>query len=848
MDARRDRAVPPERLRGQIDPETLGRFESTDDLLDGLDPMTAGLAFQPRVREALALALAVRDPYFNVYAAGETGLRKRAAILAVLEDEARRRETPPDWCYVFDFRDPARPRALPLPPGEGRAFARQMAHTVETLRRDIPRALDTEAYRNARQALSDEVMHRRQEIFEGLEAEAHRRGLSVEMTPGGIVMAPLDSAGEPLSAKAFEKLPDDAKQRFEAEGRGLRSHIEKQMRAIRAIEREGKARREALDRETAFLAAGEILEGLRERYPDQPRILRYVDQVQDDVAEHLDDIRAEERGGETSPMLAALEGRSTPFDRYRVNVLVDRSEEEGAPVVYEAFPTYVNLTGRIERRVAFGNLVADFTLLRAGALHRANGGFLVLFVDDLLRQPGAWDAVKRSLKAREIIMEDLPAMFGFSVAQALGPEPIPMNARVVLVGSPILHQILYALDPDFRKLFQIRADFDDRIEVEGNTEAFAAALARLCRDEETAPLDRGGVARMAEHAMRVAEDQRKLTTRLSLLAQLLHEADRIRREAGADHIGSAHVRAAETARRYRNGLPAERLQDLVRRGVLLVRTEGRVAGQINGLALSFIGEATLGRPVRISAAVSPGQGDVADLERRSELGGRIHTKAVMILSGYLASRYAADIPLAIAAQLTFEQSYAEIEGDSASLAETLALLSAIGRFPLEQGIAVTGSVSHAGDVQPVGGVSDKIEGYYDVCAALGLTGAQGVIVPTSNLDHLHLRDDVVDAVREGRFHVWSVSRVDEALEILSGLPAGVADAEGRFAAETANGRVQARLVRFARLAPHALPRADGARGNGHPARPGPETPHEPPPEPDVPPGGPPPPPRGGVTR
>ncbi len=845
MNLHSDRTVPAERLRGHVEPGSFGDFESTTELLDGLDPMAAGLSFQPRVRQAIKLALNVKERGFNVFATGEAGLRKSQSILAVLEGEARHRESPKDWCYVFNFRDPDRPRALSLPPGEGRELAKRMERFIEELREEIPRALESDDYRQRRQNVADGIHKRRQEILDEIKEEGRQKGFTVEIGPAGLMVAPLDDQGEPLTPKAFEALSDEHKQSFEQRSRELRSSIERRMRLLQATEREGRDHVETLDRETVFLAAGQALEELREHYRENSGVLDHLAGVQDDIAARLHELRSPEESMEMPPLMALLQGRTAPYERYRVNVLVDRSNEAGAPVVFEGFPTYVNLAGRIERKVEFGNLVTDFMLLRSGSLHRANGGFLVVFVEDLLKQPGAWDGVKRCLRAGELLMEDLPSMLGLSVAQALKPEPIPLNVRVVLIGTPLLYHLLYVLDPEFRKLFQVRADFDDRMDSRDNTKAFALALARLARDEGTAPLNRGGVARMAEHAMRVAENQHKFTTRFSVLAQVLHEANRIRHDKGDDLIGAEHIREAENARHFRGTLLFDRLREMIQRKVLMVQTSGELPGQVNGLALSSLGDTTLGRPVRISAAVNPGNGEIADIERRSELGGRIHTKAVMILSGHLASRYAADIPLSMSAQITFEQSYSEIEGDSASLAEILALLSAIGRFPVAQGIAVTGSISHMGDVQPVGGINEKIEGFFDVCRATGLDGKQGVIIPKGNLDHLHLRDDVVEAVEKGEFLLWAISTVDEAIEIVSGLPAGIPGEAGRFSERTANGKVQARLAHFAWLVRKLRPTDYGARLDGRAARPTPSPPQPPPPEPDLPPGGPPPPPTAG---
>ncbi|MBI3180538.1 MAG: AAA family ATPase [Myxococcales bacterium] len=837
-------SVDPRRLRGRVD-ESAFRFSTTRELVDG-QPALVGLTYQTRLRQALGLAAASHHKGLNVFASGPSGVHKSRAVLEVLKEEARRRATPSDWCYVFNFESPDRPRAIALPPGWGRRFAQDMEHFVAEVRRDIPRAFESEEYRRKHRRIHDELERRRAAVTAELQQLARQQGFVAELGPAGLAVSPSNSGGRPFTTSEFEALPAEARQRIEEAGLRLHRELESRLRQVRSVEKDYRQREQQLERDTALRIAESALEELRERYREVAPVLEYLEQVSKDVPKRLDELRSaeeEHRGA----LLAALEGRSRGFRHYGVNVLVDRGDAEGAPVVFETDPTFSNLCGTIDRRVEFGNLVTDFTLLRAGSLHRANGGYLVLFAEDLLRQLGSYQALKKSLHSQQVTIEDLASTLGLAVAQLIKPQPIPLDVRVVLVGPPLLYHLLWMLDPSFRKLFQVRADFDDQVDATAeNLQAFARDLGALAREEGLLPLDRSGVARTAEHAMRIAEDKRKLSLRFGALAQLLHEANHLAQGEGASAISRRHLEAADEARRFRSSLPLEHLRELIKREVLIVRTAGEKVGQLNGLALSAVGEAVIGRPVRITAVVRPGHGELVDIERRAELGGRIHTKAVMILGGYLASRYAAELPLSLSAQLTFEQSYSEIEGDSASLGEALALLSAIGGFPLRQELAVTGSVSQAGEVQPVGGATDKIEAYFEVCQAVGLTGRQGVIVPWANLDHIHLRDEVVEAVRQGRFQVFAVRTVDQALELTSGLSAGEADKSGRFPPESANGRVRSSLERLASVvreyrAPSAVEAVPG-----HAARPLPPT--APTPGPEHPPGGPPPPPVGRRPR
>ncbi len=782
----------PARLRRRCDPSQL-TFATTAEL-----PPIAGLIGQQRAIDAITFGLSVQGPDFNVYAAGPPGTGKSTAVTAFLERAARERPTPDDWCYVHNFQDPTRPKALRLRPGRGRRLREEMRRLVQTARREIPRVFESEEYISRRETILSDLARRRDEGMAQLSARAQATGFLLQPTPVGIALIPV-LGNRPVPEEEIAALPPEMRETIQRRRAELENEVRQFLKAMRAAERETRERLEAHDREVALHAVGGLIDDLMESYEDDPTVHPYLEEVREGILADIALFRSHPLPAngampEPAPGAAAEQDiHERAFRKYEVNVIVDNGGRTGAPVVTELNPTYPNLIGRIDREALMGALVTDFTLIVPGALHRANGGYLVLRVEDVLRVPLAWEALKRALRARTVTVEEPAEAFGFTTTRGLRPDPIPLDLKVFLVGDMALCHLLYALDPDFRELFKVRADFDVEMDRSPENEAAYAAFVAACTAANGRPMDRSGVARLIEESSRMVADQRKLSARFGEIADLVREANHWAQRDGASVISAAHVRRAVEHRLYRTALVRERLTELIARGVLIVRPSGLAVGQVHGLAVVGLGEGAFGRPTRITATIGAGRDGVVDIERQAELGGRIHSKSVMILGGYLTDMYAQDKPLALTARLVFEQSYEEVEGDSASLAELLALLSRLADVPLKQGLAVTGSVNQRGEVQAVGGVNEKVEGFYDTCVAVGLTGEQGVVLPAANVENLMLRDDVLEAVEKGQFHIYAVNTVDEALIVLTGLPAGPRGPDGTFPPDSIHARVDRRL-------------------------------------------------------
>jgi len=784
------RELPPERLRMVCDPASL-QFQTTEELA----PLE-GIIGQARAMRALQFGLAVREHGFNIYVAGVPGTGRTTAVKAFLEEVAKQKEVPPDWCYVHNFRDPYYPKALMLPAGRGRALREDMRRLIEEARREIPRAFEKEEYTARKERIGDGLRKRREELFTRLGERAQEKGFLIQSSQMGLLIIPVVN-GNPISDQEFMALPSEAREEILRRRSEVEEELKLAMKELKTAEKEANEEVQRLDREVALQAVGHLLADLKERYLDLPPVREYLQAVEEDILERI----AQFRGmPEPSPdmLLPLARMRELAFRRYQVNLVVDNSDLVGAPVVLEFNPTYNNLFGRIEKESEFGALVTDFTMVRPGSLHRANGGFLVLPVEDLLRNIFSWDGLKRSLRNRQIILEEAGERLGFIATKSLSPEPIPLQVKVILIGSPLLYHLLYAYDEDFNELFKVKADFDTRMDrTEENIKAYAASLRALCQKECLRQMDAAAVAKVVEHSSRLAEHQEKLSTRFLEIADILREANYYASQEGASLVSKEHIGRAIEERVYRSNLIEEKIRELIERGVFVIETEGEAVGQVNGLAVISLGDYVFGRPHRITASIGLGREGVIDIEREARLGGRIHTKGVLILSGFLADRYAQDKPLALSARLVFEQSYEEVEGDSASSTELYALLSALSGLPLRQGIAVTGSVDQKGQVQAIGGVNEKIEGFFRVCQVKGLTGEQGVIIPEANLPNLMLREEVVEAVREGRFHIWPVRTVDQGMEILTGIPAGELRPDRSFEPESVNDRVNRRLQQLA---------------------------------------------------
>ncbi len=758
-------AVAPEQLRRHADPTQL-------PLTSAEVPPLEGTIGQPRAVDAIAFGLEINSPGYNLFVAGPAGSGRERTILDYLQKFAPTRPEPFDWIYIYNFAQPDQPNVIRMPQGRGRKFAADLDGFLEAAQRDIPRAFESEDYEHHRREALSELSQRRDALIDQLQAFARDGGFSIEVTPMGMVAVPL-SHGKPLSDEEFQLLPSSKQQELEQRNKEIQERIADTLRQARKIQKEGTERVRQLDHDVALFIVGPHLDELRETYADQPEILAYLNQIQSDLPEHLDDFRSEASEGQQQGLLARLPGmqREEDLSRYRVNIFVDNDELVGAPIIVERNPTYYNLIGRIDYRATFGSMVTDFRQIKPGALQKANGGFLVLQVLEVIRAPFAWDALKRALISKEVSVENLGDQYTALPTERLRPQPIPLDVKVILLGPPEAYYLLYQLDSDFQELFKVKADFAP--EMDWNDEHladYAAFISRLVREEGMRHFDRTALASVIEYGSRLREDQRKLSTRMRDIADVVSEANYWAGKNGHDLVQATDVDQAIAKRKYRSNLIQERLQEMIDNGTILIDTVGAREAQVNGVAIIDLGGYAFGKPSRITARISPGRGSVQSIEREIELSGPIHSKGFMILTGYLAGQYSQQHPLSINATITFEQSYDEVEGDSASSTELYVLLSALSGLPIYQGIAVTGSVNQHGEIQAVGGVTSKIEGFFAVCKAKGLTGEQGIIIPASNVPNLMLEQEVIDAVRAGQFHIWAVHTIDEGMELLTGVP------------------------------------------------------------------------------
>ena len=792
--------LPVEALARLTDPATLA-FETTDDL----EPLEHVIG-QDRAVEAVRFGIGIRQEGYNLFALGPPGVGKHSMVRRFLERRAPDEPTPPDWVYVHDFAAPHRPNALRLPAGRGRTLRDDMERLVDELRSAIPAVFESDEYRARRQSLEQQMRERHEESFESVQRRAREKGIAMMRTPMGIALAPMKE-GEPLGPDEFAKLDAEEQERIKRDIEDLQTELETALRRVPQLQRETRDELRNLNREAIREAVSHLIDDIKQRHRDVDEVVRYLDAVQADMVESGEEFVRAVTGGEGGQQVIAFAmpgmqpggGAEALLSRYRINLLVDHAETTGAPIVYEDHPTYQNLVGRIEHRPQFGALVTDFTLTKAGALHRSNGGYLILDVRRLLVQPFAWEELKRTLRAREIRIESLGQALSLISTVSLEPEPVPLDVKVVLLGEPWVYYLLSMLDPEFSELFKVQADFDDRMARDGRTTPeYARLIATLARDANLRPFGRDAVGRVMDRAARLAEDAERLSTHLSDIGDLLREADYWAGENGHDVVTKDDVQQAIDAAIRRADRLRERALEAIERGMILIDTKGAVAGQVNGLAVSMFGG--FGRPTRLTARVSLGRGEVVDIEREVALGGPIHSKGVLILQGFLAARYAQERPLSLKASLVFEQSYGGVEGDSASSAELYALLSALADVPIRQGLAVTGSVNQRGQVQAIGGVNEKIEGQFDVCKARSLSGDEGVLIPAANVKNLMLRQDVIDAAREGKFKVYAVETIDHGIEILTGMAAGERDGEGKYPEDSINGRVERRLTEFAEAA------------------------------------------------
>ncbi len=784
-------------------------FETTAELDNSSE-----IIGQTRAVDAIRFGIGIDHEGYNLFALGPNGVGKNTAINQFLTQRAPTEPTPDDWCYVNNFEQPHKPVALRLPAGQGSKFSQDMVKRVADLFTVIPATLNSDEFNTQKKAILNELKDRQSQTFKALEEEAKEQNIAIVTTPSGFAFAPLKD-GDVLSPDEFMKMPAEDQAAIEARITEFQDRLQKFLHQIPEMHRETRNKLDELEAEMARIAIAPLFAELEQAYQSLPEVLAYLEAVKKDIVDNVDAFIESDR--ESLAALVGIASSGPPKKaietRYEVNVIVDNSQTDGAPVVFEDLPTYQNLIGRVEHVSQMGTLLTDFTLIKSGALHRANDGYLVLDARNLLLQPYAWEGLKRALRAKEIHIESLGQIFSYISTVSLEPEPIPLEVKVILTGERLLYYLLSAYDPDFRELFKVAADFENEMpRDEASNQAYAGLIGDLARKEKLRHFNREAVARVIEHSSRLVSDAKKLTTHMLSISDLLREANYWAGEAGHEFVTMADVQKALDAQIYRSSRIRERIQESILRDEVLIDTEGMVTGQVNGLSVIILDNYAFGRPSRITARIRLGKGEVVDIERQVELGGPIHSKGVMILAGFLGARYAAERPLSLSATLVFEQSYSGVEGDSASSAELYALLSALADIPINQSLAVTGSVNQQGEVQAIGGVNEKIEGFFDVCAARGLTGEQGVLIPAANVENLMLRRDVVVAAEAGQFHIYPVATIDEGVELLTGVLAGELDETGEYPTESINGRIVARLTS---LAEKAREYGTPPSGNGH---------------------------------
>ena len=784
-------------LYRHCDPERFA-FETTRELEE-----PEGMLGQPRAATAIEFGIGIERAGFNIFAFGPSGVGKHEAIERYLERRAASEEVPPDICYVNNFDEPQKPRLLRLPPGTGRELRSGLDEVIQDLIAALAAAFESEDYQTRRQVIENDFEERQDKAVAKLGDEAREKDIALVRTPAGMVFAPLKD-NDVLSSEEFKKLPEEDREALKAEIERFQDEMQKIFGQMPGWKREKRNQIRELNEDVSRTAVGPLIDELKQRFAGLDEVQSYFDSVERDVRSNAAALisREEPQLKEQIRSLSEAQGFDKPLlRRYRVNLLVDHGESQGAPVVFEPNPTYQQLIGRVENISHLGALITDFNLVRPGALHRANGGYLMLDASKLLSLPFAWDGLKRALRAETIKIESLGEAMSLVSTFSLEPEMVPLDIKIVLLGEPRLYYLLSAYEPEFGKLFKVAADFAEDLDRDPESElAYARLIASLVAEEELRALDRTAVARVIEHGARTLGDSEKLHLNLEKLVDLLREADYWAGKAGREVAVAADIQEAIDAQIFRSDRLREKVQESILRETVLISTDGTAVGQVNGLSVLQLGDLSFGRPSRITARVRLGKGRVIDIEREVDLSGPIHSKGVLILSGLLGARYTRETPLALSASLVFEQSYGGIDGDSASSTELYALLSAIADLPLKQSLAVTGSINQYGEVQAIGGANEKIEGFFDVCRARGLTGEQGVLIPAANVKHLMLRSDVLAAVAAGEFHVYPIAHVDQGIELLTGVAAGQRDGDGAFPDESVNGRVERRLTALARRA------------------------------------------------
>jgi lon-related putative ATP-dependent protease len=784
------RTLDPDDLYKRCDPKFFP-FKTTGDL-----PPLDGIIGQQRALNAIDFGLNLQSAGFNIYVLGDSGTGKTSAIRSFISKKAEMEIVPPDWCYVFHFKDPGDPIAIWLEPGRGAEFQKDMQEFIARLKVEIPKVYEEKEYKRRKNAATEELQKTQRAMFEVLEREAESRGFKIKTAMGGFSLVAVGKAGEPLTEEEFNALDQGRKDALRENGKYIQEKLDDAMRTLKKEEKAAGEQLNEIERYAALYVLGHLVEDIKSKYANNEKLLAYLDAVREDILANIEDFKPSSEETPAAPLpFLKMQKQEPDFTRYSVNALVNNGDRKGAPCVFESNPTYNNLFGRVEHRLQFGAAVTDFTMIKAGSLHKANGGYLVVNALDLLRNLFSYDALKRAIRSAEVKIEDVWEQYRAVTTATMRPEPIPLDVKVILIGSPEIYYLLYGLDEEYREFFKVKADFDNRMErTDENLLKYAAFVSAKAGEEHLLPFDASGVARVAEHGSRLAEHQEKLSSKFSDVSNLIRESHYWAKKMDADVVSGEHVEKALDEKIYRHSRIEDRMREVMAEGTLIVETSGEKAGQVNGLAVLDMGDYSFGKPSRITAAVYAGKSGVVNIERETKLSGKIHEKAVLILSNYLGRKYAARKPISLSASITFEQLYGMIEGDSATCAELYALLSAISGVPIRQSVAITGSMDQNGNVQPIGGVNEKIEGFFDLCRLRGLSGEQAVLIPRRNVRNLMLKKEVIEAVREGKFKIHAIERVEEGVEVLMGILPGEAGTDGKYPAGTLNRLVEDRLT------------------------------------------------------
>jgi lon-related putative ATP-dependent protease len=747
---------------------------------------------QERAKKSLEFGLKIRSDGYNIFVTGISGTGRTTSVEHAVKKTAQKQSAPDDWCYLYNFSNPDTPTAFRLPKGKAIIFRKDMDALTNELKTELPKELESKLYEEHKNQIIKEFQNKRNSLFEELENTAKKANFQIKKTPSGIVILPTIE-GKPLEEEDTEKLTTEAKKEIQGKQEILYEKLNIVSTEVRKLEKEAQQKLSELETKAAKYTIGPRIEEMEEKYKNFPDVLKYLEDVEKDMIDNIDDFK-ENKEVEILPGVK-LPGRTSSLFKYQVNVFIDNSKTQGAPVIKETNPTSYNLSGRIEYKPhQYGAMMTDFTMIKPGALHKANGGYLILQALDIFKNYFSWETLKRAIKNKEIIMEDLNEQFRLINTPTLRPEPIPLDLKILLIGNPIFYYLLFAYDEDFKKLFKVKADFSTLMDRnKENLLNYAAFISKICKEERLNPLDKEAVCRIVEYGSRIVSDQDKLTTRFIEIADIVREANFWAISENSETVNRKHIDIALEEKMLRSNLIEKRIEELIKKGTIMVDTEGETVGQVNGLSVLPLGDYSFGKPSRITARVYTGRGGMINIDREVKLSGAIHNKGFLILTGYIGEKYGDNKPAIFSASICFEQLYEEIEGDSASSTELYALLSSLSEMPIKQGIAVTGSVNQKGEVQAIGGVNEKIEGFYYTCKAKNITGEQGVLIPESNLKHLMLKDEVIESVKKGKFHIWAVKTIDEGIEILTGIPAGKKDKKGNYPVGTLNYLISKKL-------------------------------------------------------